>query len=74
MLEQINRRLANFAARHRKLPPLEVYSGKEGKVVAIKVPDNLYARLKAQAGARSLKETIFYAVQVGLAVMETEDR
>lgn len=73
MLEQINKRLARFMAAHRKVPPLEVYVGKEGKVVAIKVPDNLYARLKAVAGGKSLKETIFYAVQVGLTVMEGQE-
>jgi len=71
MLEQINKRLARFVAAQRRIPVLEQYVGKEGKVVAIKVPDPVYQRLKALAGTRSMKETIFYAVQAGLAVMES---
>jgi hypothetical protein len=74
MYEQVQKRLADFAAKHRKLPALEAY-GREGRVVAIKVPDALYARLKAQAdkhGGASMKETIYHAVQAGLAVMESE--
>jgi hypothetical protein len=75
MLEQINKRLARFAEERRKLPELTPYNGKEGKVVAIKVPEALYQRLKAQAdkhGGASMKETIFLAVQAGLAVMESD--
>jgi hypothetical protein len=74
MLDQINQRLAKFTAAHRKTPALEPY-GREGRVVAIKVPDALYARLKAQAdkhGGASMKEMIYHAVQAGLAVLESE--